>query len=357
MMGQLNRPHRTSHRAEDSMKVIQKWIGAIVSQTQSATVSRLGFHQKTIKIALFSPLLILATVQCYAQQLQWIPFEWSGYQAKTRYFENASIMVNCTIDNLKYPFKMQFDLGATKTVIYGKTFQSFPAEFAVYEHQLDTTNLFWYNSKQYPTYKAIDLKLGKVLFKKTPIGKYTDYGFTQIKDSIDFSKPLTIGTIGPDLFQDKFLIIDYPNHRIAVADKLPNEYANVTFTSIKKENGRIFIPLEMNGKSEYLLFDTGIAMFPILTSQKNAMDIADTAIKDSIDVNTWGKKYFVYGNQITKSVKLGNKELPKGLVHYDKIEIFDFWFERDKFWGIIGNAYFKNSVLIIDYKNNKIAVN
>lgn len=51
MMGQLNRPHRTSHRTEESMKVIQKWIGAIASQTQSATVSRLGFDYKTIKIA------------------------------------------------------------------------------------------------------------------------------------------------------------------------------------------------------------------------------------------------------------------------------------------------------------------
>ncbi len=316
----------------------------------------IGFDSKTLKLVLLLQLLCLAARPCYAQKLNWIPFEWTGYQAKTRYFENAGIMVNCKIDKLKYPFRMQFDLGATKTVIYGKTLQSFPDEFAFYEGKLDTSNLFWYNSKAYPTYQNVDLMLGKARFKKIKIGKYSDYGFTQIKDSIDFSKPLTIGTIGPDLFQDQFLIIDYPNNRIAVTDKLPKQYANLNYTTIKKENGRIFIPLEINGKLEYLLFDTGIAMFPLLTSQKHAAEIANAVVQDSIDVNSWGKKYFVYGNQIAKSVRLGNKELPKGLVHYDKIEIFDWWFERDKFWGIIGNAYFRNNVLIIDYKSNRLAI-
>lgn len=313
-------------------------------------------YHKIINIGLIFPLLFFSIASSYAQKLKWIAFEWSGYQAKTCYFENSAIMIRCKIDKLKYPFRMQFDLGATQTVIYGKTFQSLPEEFALYQNKLDSTCLFWYNGKQYPSYKSIDLRLGNTLFKQISIGKYSDYGVTQKKEVIDFSKPLTIGTIGADLFKDKFLIIDYPNNRIAVTDKLPHIYKKLTFTPIKKENGRIFIPLQINDRLEYLLFDTGIAMFPILTSQKNAMEIADTNIKDSIDVNTWGKKYFVYGNQMTKPIKFGNKELPKKLVHYDKVEIFDFWFERDKFWGIIGNAYFKDNILIIDNKNNKIAV-
>lgn len=312
-------------------------------------------NKKTIQITVFK-ILVFWVLPCQAQKLNWIPFEWSGYQAKTRYFNKSAIMINCKIDTLNYSFKMQFDLGATKTVIYGKTFQSFQNEFAIYENKLDTLKKFWYNGKQYPVYKSIDLSLGNVRFKKVSIGKYSDFGYKQVLDSIDFSRPITIGTIAPDLFKDKFLIIDYPNNRIACASKLPAQFKEVNFTSIKNENGRIFVPVEINGKVEYLLFDTGIAMFPLLTSQKNALAIAQSAIQDSIDVTTWGKNYFVFGNKINKTLKLGNKELPNDIVYYDKTEQFDWWFERDKFWGIIGNSYFKNNILIIDYKSGKLGV-
>ncbi len=314
---------------------------------------------RIIQIVIFGLLFGYFAVsnQAVAQSMQWISFEWSGYQAKTRYFDKSAILVKTKIDDLPHNFKMQFDLGATHTVIYGKTFESFKKDFATYEQKVDSTALFWYNGKKYPTYQSINLKLDKVDFKNIGIGKYIDYGNTFSSDTIDKVKSVVIGTIGVDLFQDKFLIIDYPNSKMCVTEKLPKQFEKVSFIDVQKTNdGRIFIPMEIDGKPERLLFDTGVAMFPLLTSEKNAKAIAEPIVKDSLDVNSWGKTYYTYGNTINKPVKLGKKQLPKGLVYYDKIQLFDEWFENNKFWGIIGNAYFINNVLIIDYKNNKIGV-
>jgi nucleoside-specific outer membrane channel protein Tsx len=124
----------------------------------------------------------------FAQKRQWIPFEWSGYQAKTRYFDKSAILVKTQMDDLSYPFRMQFDLGATNTVIYGKTFQSFKQEFAAFEQKLDASDLFQYNGKKYPTYKPVNLKLGGVDFKNLGVGKYSTFGTTVNLDTMDMSK-------------------------------------------------------------------------------------------------------------------------------------------------------------------------
>lgn len=300
---------------------------------------------------------IFSTNILVAQKIEWIPFNWSGYQTKTKYFDKSAIMIHVKIDNLPYRFKMQFDLGADKTVVYGKTFQSYKKEFEQFETKLDTTNKFWYNNKEYPSYPNVKLTLGEKVFKNIQLGKYTDFGSVFNPDTLKKDETIIIGTIGADLFKDKYLIIDYPNSRIAVVSKLPKEFSNVVFVKTKKlDDGRFYVPLEIGGKTEYVLFDTGTAMFPLITSENNAIAISNDVIKDSIEVSTWGKYYFVYGNQINKPVTLANKTLTNGLVYYDKVKTFDNWFEVNNFWGILGNAFFIKNIVVIDYKNYSIAV-
>jgi hypothetical protein len=52
------------------------------------------------------------------------------------------------------------------------------------------------------------------------------------KDSVNTKSEKHIGTIAPDLFQNKILIIDYVNKRICNR-KLPQEYSNATLCRTK----------------------------------------------------------------------------------------------------------------------------
>jgi hypothetical protein len=333
---------------------VQKFNEVIVSQIILGNISRLGLDNKTIKILLLSQLFLFVSIQCYSQKLKWIPFYWNSYQTKTRYFDKSAIMVDIKIDNLPYNFKMQFDLGADVTMIYKKTFANFKKESLKYKSRIDSV---LNNGEKTPVYKNINLNTGSATFKNIDLYINENMGYSFNIDSIDLKKSISIGTIGADLFKGKFLIIDYPNSRIAVTDKLPKELSSLDFIKTKKLNdSRFFVPLLIDGKIQDLLFDTGTAMFPLVTSEKNAITISDTAIKDSLEISSWGKYYYTYGNQITKSIKMGNTDLPTGLVYYDKITKFDAWFENNNFWGIVGNAFFINNIVVIDYKNYRIAI-
>ena len=64
-------------------------------------------------------LLLLAITPAFGQQLPWIPFNWEGGSLADRHFDKYGITVPMTFDNVPHKFKMQFDLGATTTIVYG----------------------------------------------------------------------------------------------------------------------------------------------------------------------------------------------------------------------------------------------
>ena len=165
-----------------------------------------------------------------------------------------------------------------------------------------------------------------------------------------------VGTIGPDIFQGKVLIIDYPHKRLCVVDKLPKEFAKVSFQPFKLKNGRIKIPLRINNVQEDLLFDTGSSLFSLLTTKQRAMATATDVVKDSIQTSSWGKYYYVYGRSTKGNIFFGNKRLSESLVFYDNLNTFDKFYNEENIWGITGNAYFLNNTVIIDYKNKLFGV-
>lgn len=205
-------------------------------------------------------------------------------------------------------------------------------------------------------FKNIDLKLGKVSAGKINIGYLKGYGNEIPVDSITTKSEKLIGTLAPDVFQGKTLIIDYLNRRFCIADRIPAIYADASFQPFKIKNGRIKIPLNINGKQVDLLFDTGSSMFNLLTTETRAEQISGLKIIDSIKTSTWGDHYYVYGRMTDVPIKFGNTVLKPTTVFYDRKHKFDNFYQQENMWGITGNAYFLNSVVIIDYKNGLFGV-
>ena len=292
----------------------------------------------------------------YGQKLNWIPFEWVSDSVSGKYFDKLAINIPVSIDGLPHKFNMQFDLGAVTTVIYGNSIAKYLDKYSGFNKKIDSTKSFIINGKKNPMFKNVGLSLGNVSFGERNIGYFKDYGEPIPIDSIYTSTEKNIGTIAPDLFKDKYLIIDYPNKRICVTKNLPRKLAKVDFQACSITSGRVTIPLTINGKVENLMFDSGSSMFSLITSEENANQISLNTIVDSLSANSWGDNITAYGKKITSEVKFGKTILKPSNVYYVKNEMIAEFFKQQNIWGITGNAYFLNKIVIIDYKNSRFGI-
>ena len=293
---------------------------------------------------------------CFGQKLNWIPFQWVGDSVSGRYYDKAAINIPIKIDGLPHNFNMQFDLGAETTVIYGNSISAYLQKYPNFKNKIDTNDVFFIQSQKNPMFKNVGLSLGNVSFGKKDIGYFREYGEPIPSDSVNTNTIKHIGTIAADLFKNKYLIIDYPNKRISVTEELNEELSKSKFLPCSMANGRIIIPLKINGKIENLMFDSGSSIFSLISSEENAKNISSNIISDSLSINSWGKLEKVYGKEINVDIKFNEIKLKPSNVYYFENKMFTDFFKQQNIWGITGNFYFLNSIVIIDYKNSRFGV-
>ncbi|KAA2239614.1 hypothetical protein F0L74_25825 [Chitinophaga agrisoli] len=301
-------------------------------------------------------LFLVAATTAKAQDLKWIPFEWKGDSISGRYFDKSAILIPLTIDNIPANFNMQFDLGAVRTVIYGNAIEPYLNAYPDFKHKIDTSKQFLIQGAYNPMFTGVALKMGAATFSNAEVGYFKDFGGSIDPDSISTKTAKHIGTVGPDLFQDKILIIDYPNKRIGVCQELPKQYKAATFQPFQHDGGRINIPLVINDSTRYLMFDTGSSLFTMTTLKEDALKVAGPAIVDSLAVFSWGKELTFYGVKTKKAIKFGNKVLNGNVVYFDEQETFKDFYKFAKIWGLTGNVFFLKNTVIIDYKHKLFGV-
>ena len=309
---------------------------------------------KKITISLIIALVI--TNFTFGQEYGCFDFTWEGAIVSGRYIPKTVMNVPVTVDGLQHAFTMQLDLGAVKTNLYGNTFQAYMDVYPSLIDKIDSTKTFTIQNEKNIMFEGMRLSMGDLEFSNIDIGLFAGYGTPMTADSVKTKTSKHIGTIAPDLFQEKVLIIDYPNNRICLSEELPSEYSNLDFQDLVLESGRITIPFNINERREMLMFDTGSSMFSLLTTKNNAKQISDGIVADSLSVNSWGTDVPVYGSKIITDVEFGGKSLPNTLVYYVDNPQFDAGFKQIGIWGITGNAYFSSNTIIIDYRNKKIAI-
>ena len=305
---------------------------------------------------IFITTFLFFSITSFGQKLQWIPFNWVGDSVSGKYFDKLAITIPVTLDNLPHKFNMQLDLGATTTVIYGNSIKPYLDNYSELRNKIDTTLKFRIQSQTNYKFKNLTLKLGDVNFGERIIGHFKEFGDDIPKDSINTKTEKHIGTIAPDLFKDKILIIDYPKRRFCVAESLPKQFSKTQFRQYKIIDGRIKIPISINGKDEDVMFDTGSSIFALITTREKANEISSKPIVDSLKISSWGDYYMVYGQTISKTIKFGQKTLNKAIVYFDDKKGNADFYKEEGIWGITGNSFFLNNVVIIDYKNQRFGV-
>ena len=301
-------------------------------------------------------LVIFLSISSFGQKLDWIPFNWVGNSISGKYFDKLVMTIPVSVDDLPHKFNMQFDLGAINTMFYGNSIKPYLEKYSNLKSKTDTTLTFRAQSQTHFMLKDVSLKLGNVSFGKRNIGNFRNFGDEIPKDSLMTKSEKHIGTIAPDLFQNKVLIIDYKNKRICVTANVPKQFAKGSFQKYKMKEGRIKIPLTIDGKIEDLMFDTGSSVFALITSKENALKISEPNISDSFKISSWGEYYLVYGKKTKVNIKFGTTTLKPTLVYYDEQKNSSQFYTDEKIWGITGNLYFLDRIVIIDYKNQLFGI-
>ena len=217
---------------------------------------------------------------------------------------------------------------------------------------------FRMQSQTNPKFKDVALKLGNVSFGKRNIGLFKNFGDSIRPETINSPIEKLIGTIAPDLFENRILVIDYPHKRLCVVDELPRKMKKATFQDMKIQEGRIKIPFSVGDSTYDVMFDTGSSIFDMMTDAENLKKctLPNTPISDSLKISSWGNFFYVYSMPFNKPFRFGKKSFLNAKVYFSKGADELNFNREEKILGITGNALFLNNTVIIDYKRKKFGV-
>lgn len=293
------------------------------------------------------------TVEASATEVtdfDWAPFEWSGDSLSGRYFDKAAMMIPCHIEGLLNCCTFQLDLGADVTGVYEKTFNSLQTlnpELPNKIKRLKSKLRFWNKSRYFENFT---LYFSSYRAKNEVAYIFEDYG--EILSNPQANDTIHLGTIGIDVFKDKVLMINYPKQCFAISDEVPEEYSACHFIDIDLDpQGRVILPLHINGKTCRILFDTGSSIFPLITSANKITNFTTAPDTDTIQISSWGERHKVTGKLINDSFELAGQKFANTMIYanHSGLGIDN---QTD---GMAGNALFLNKTIIIDFKHKKFA--
>lgn len=306
-------------------------------------------------------LLSACTVQRAAlpagSSYPWFPFTWSSAQIEGKKVDKLAMLVPVQLNDLQGHFITQFDLGSDATILYEKALRNyFPTRTQLYA-AVDTTQRFVSDngSTSHPT-TGLPLRLGQITIPHPVLAR--NRGNVVPPDSLHTTSPKMIGTIGADFLKDKVLVIDYPHQRMCVLDSVDAYWRTHTnFVASRVRKNRIQIPFTVNQRTHWALFDTGASLFPLITDEQTWKSLVPSGRPtDTLRVNSWGEKVAFYGAPMQADVYLGSTKLPKGQAWFNRHQRLLDFNRAEQVDAITGNAFFFNSIIVLDFKQNRFGV-
>lgn len=265
-----------------------------------------------------------------------IDFKWERDSINGKMVEKIAMSVPLTIENKTYRF--QFDLGANMTLIYDKCFEK--TEFIK-------------NKKTEQPMEAAGHQVFTVDNQNFSVGKLKVENY-KLHGLLNFEQEEACGVVGADLFQNKYLIIDFPNQKATVSDKLKTT-KKIDFVDIKIINNKPILPLEIDGKVYQFQYDNSASIFPIVSYKKNFQNLIESSeIIENFNIRNFNNPLIVKAIKTNKEIIIG-----KSTFHTK-----EFWFTDEDYFsfgqqgidGIIGNVFFLDKTIVIDFKNKKFGI-
>ena len=310
-----------------------------------------------MKLIVAAALILSYSCKTVIQENIWsrsnnqINFIWESVEINGKLKEKAAMSVPFRIEDIPYNFKCQFDLGSYNSWIYENSFKPIKELYPSYRNSIS-------NTEDLTEIKLSTTEIGsyKVLNHKYLL--YKDFGDKYSIEDFESTDAKNVCTIGSDIFAEKYLLIDYPNNKLQVHEYLPNiDSNNFVFTPINFDAGFIKVSLQIDGKLKQFMFDTGSSLFALIVSPEDWKNYKiESSPIDTLTISSWGNSYDIYGSQINPTVSINELKLSTtGQLVYSNHFYKDF-FKSEKIAGLIGNAFFIDRRVIIDYKNMLLGV-
>lgn len=267
---------------------------------------------------------------------QSIDFKWEKDSINGKMVDKIAMSVPFTIENKTYRF--QFDLGANMTLIYDKCFEN--------------TELIK-NKKTDQPMEAAGHQVFTIDNQNFSVGKLKVENY-KLHGLLNFDQEEACGVVGADLFQNKYLIIDFPNKKATVSEKLRSS-RKIDFVDIKIINNKPIIPLKIDGKVYHFQYDNGASIFPIVSYKKNFQNLIDSSkVIENFNIRNFNNPLIVKAIETDKQIIIGRSSFSTK----------EFWFTDDDYFsleqqqidGIIGNVFFLDKTIVIDFKNKKFGI-
>jgi hypothetical protein len=280
-------------------------------------------------------------------------FKWEGYTFNGEYNPYSVMLVPVSIPGVDRTFYMQFDTGATNTVLYYKPILSI--------------------NEKYNNLIKIDTIEGKVRAMEASIKvgtvdvKATSLGFVGMNNKINWTDSTAIniiGTVGNDFMEKNPILLDFKNNKITLVDSLDqNSESNNDYLPFTFDGRKIFLSAKLNDEPASLWYDSGSSMFELIVEESTFWELAaPNAKKESFETNSWGAKIPTHNIKSNGEFDFGSVSIPLTTVTYmewpNKMQAFMLKAANigGDLGGMTGNKLFLGKTLILDTPNLRYAV-
>lgn len=315
------------------------------------------FHPFRWPVAAALCLLCAAFSWPAAPGVAWFPFQWYGEKVDGKYYDKLAMFLPVRVQALRGRFIAQFDLGSDATMLYEETLKNyFPSHRHLYAlldtAQRGTTDAGNHN---YAT-QGLPVRLGGCVIAHPRL--LSGQGEAVPPDSLYSNSQKLVGTIGADFLQHKVLVIDFPHRRMAVLDSVDASWrARTAFVTAHVRRNRFHIPLTINQRTYWALFDTGSSLFAFNTDQATWRGLVGRPVAtDSLHVNSWGKQVAFYGAPLRTAVFLGRTQLPRATAWYTRDARHLAFTKAEHIDAITGNAFFLHNTVVLDFEHGRFGV-
>jgi hypothetical protein len=277
-----------------------------------------------------------------AAGLTWIPIHWESAKIGERLVEKAALLVPVQLEGKSAKILVQLDLGADLTQF----------DAAPYEQLFGKGTAPRDKPKKMPfTGTFGGARVQNYLFDVLPGGGEKSSG----------DEPVLLGTLGADFFQKRILLLDFIGQRIRILDedgRLPETLENrATFVPLTVRDGRLFVPLSINGKEEGgFFYDTGSSLFTITTTRAKWQEITGRTGNEPDNevwrVPSWGREAVMVGARTKGEVRVGNARLEHPLAFFESSGL-----ENLNAVSLFGNAlFFGRFSVIVDIPGKRFGL-
>ena len=285
-------------------------------------------------------------------EIVWADFIWTNQIINGKYYEKTAMFIPCKIKGIENNLTFQFDIGSNRTMLYENSLRSFYFQNKALSDKVSNFKFPLNFSKNKKLFKNINLSFGDYSIFNESLFVSGNYGNTSSVEKVSKGDTIHIGTIGADLFQEKVLIIDYPNQKFAICKEMPEQFKKTLVDIELDKNGRPVLSLLLKSKKYRILFDNGSSLFPLIATTKNISKFSNNPILDSIEISSWGKKHIVDSRMITDTFEIGGKKFSNVKIYESHTGIG----MHKKTDGMAGNFLFWNNTIVIDFKNKKFGI-